>query len=83
MKQLMMLSMLLTMLLTMLLSPGLAFADNLALDVKAKDISVKGVFAFQPGSTLKISGNDVAGKAYEVELVSKIQKDDVIQFFAN
>lgn len=56
------------------------FADSLTLDVQAKDISVKGIFGFQPGGTLKISGNDKSGKPYELEIISKVQKADIVQF---
>ncbi|PWU17876.1 MAG: hypothetical protein C5B49_08160 [Bdellovibrio sp.] len=56
------------------------YADKVTLDILAKDIFVKGAFAFQPGNSIKISGKDVAGKPYEIELSSKVQKDDGIQF---
>ncbi len=49
---------------------GAGFADNLQVDIHAKDIAIKGTFVFQPGSALKISGKDLAGKPYDLEVVS-------------
>jgi hypothetical protein len=59
---------------------SVCFADNLSLEIQAKDISVKGTFGFKPGGSLKISGSDVTGKPYDLEIISKGQKDDVVQF---
>jgi len=59
---------------------SVCFADKLALDISAKDLFVKGSFAFHPGQSIKISGKDTSGKPYEVEVLSKKLQDDAIQF---
>lgn len=56
------------------------FADKLSLDIEAKDIFMKGTFAFQPGAAMKVSGKDASGRPYELEVLSKMQKDETIQF---
>src|ERR1044072_5884118 len=56
------------------------FADKLRLEIEAKDIFVNGSFAYHPGGTLKISGKDTAGSGYTVEVKSKIEKEEFVQF---
>jgi hypothetical protein len=64
----------------LILFSAVAYASNLSVDFQAKDLSLKGTFTFKPGSPLTITSNDDAGKPFELEIKTTIQKEDIVQF---